>query len=52
MTNILIVGFPSSYTHFLETLQVSGKKEKLKLDDLREILAEHERKIGNKKHIG
>lgn len=25
LNTILIVGFPSSYTHFLETLQVTGK---------------------------
>jgi hypothetical protein len=32
MTTILIVGLPSSYTHFLETLQVTGKLDKLTFD--------------------
>lgn len=38
MTNILIVGVPSSYTHTLETLQVTGKLKKLKFDELSEMI--------------
>jgi hypothetical protein len=39
MTTILITGLPSSYTHFLETLQVIGKLDKLTFDELSEILS-------------
>jgi HD superfamily phosphohydrolase len=41
MTTILIVGLPSSYTHFLETLQVTGKLDKLTFDELSEMLSQH-----------
>jgi hypothetical protein len=43
MTTILIVGLPSSYTHFLETLQVTRKLENLKFDELSEMLSQHDK---------
>jgi len=49
ITTILIVGFPSSYTHLLETLQVIGKLEKLKFEELREMLTQHEKSFQKKK---
>jgi hypothetical protein len=52
MTTILIVGFPSSYTHFLETLQVTGKLEKLKFDEISEMLSQHDKTFGKKKQVG
>jgi hypothetical protein len=52
MTTILIVGFPSSCTHFLETLQVTGKLYKLMFDELSEILSQHNKTFGNKKQVG
>jgi hypothetical protein len=52
MTTILIVGFPSSYTHFLETLQVNGKLYKITFDELSEMLSQHNKKFGKKKKVG
>ena len=52
MTTILIVGFPSSYTHFLETLQVTGKLDMLTFDELREMLSQHNKTFGKKKQVG
>jgi hypothetical protein len=52
MTTILIVGLPSSYTHFLETLQVTGKLDKLKFDELSEMLSQHDKTFGKKKKVG
>eukprot|EP00253_Pinus_taeda_P029068 PITA_29068 len=52
MVTIVIVGLPSSYTHFLETLQVTGKLEKLKFDELCEMLSQHDKTFGKKKKVG
>ena len=52
MITIVIVGFPSSYMHFLETLQVTGKLEKLKFDELCEMLSQHDKTFGKKKKVG
>eukprot|EP00253_Pinus_taeda_P033744 PITA_33744 len=52
MVTILIVGLPSSYTHFLETLQLTGKLEKLKFDELCEMLTQHDKTFGKKKKVG
>ena len=52
LTTILIVGFPSSYTHFLETLQVTGKLEKIKFDEMSDMLAKHNKNFEKKKQIG
>jgi hypothetical protein len=52
MTTILIVGFPSSYTHFLETLQVTRKLDKLTFDELSEIFSQHNKIFGKKKQVG
>ena len=52
MVTIGIAGLPSSYTHFLETLQVTGKLEKLKFDELCEMLSQHEKTFGKKKKVG
>jgi hypothetical protein len=52
MTTILIVGLPSSYTHFLETLQVTGKLDKLTFDELSELLSQHNKTFGKKKQAG
>lgn len=49
MTTILIVGLPSSYTHFFETLQVIKNLDKLKFDELGEMLAQHDQTFGKKK---
>ena len=49
MTTILTVGFPSSYTHFLETLQVTGNLDKLTFDELSELLSQHNQTFGKKK---
>jgi hypothetical protein len=38
MITLLIVGLPSSYTHFLETLKVTGMLDKLTFDELSEML--------------
>jgi hypothetical protein len=52
MTTILIVGFPSSYTHFLETLQVTGNLDNLTFDELSEMLSQHNKTFGKKKQVG
>jgi hypothetical protein len=52
MTTILIAGLPSSYTHFLETLQVTGKLDKLTFDELSEMLSQHNKTFGKKKQVG
>jgi hypothetical protein len=52
MTTILIVGLPSSYTHFLETLQVTKKLDKLTFDELSEMLSQHNKTFGKKKQVG
>eukprot|EP00253_Pinus_taeda_P028683 PITA_28683 len=52
MVTIIIAGLPSSYTHFLETLQVTGKLEKLKFDELCEMLSQHDKTFGKKKKVG
>lgn len=52
MVTIVIAGLPSSYTHFLETLQVTGKLEKLKFDELCEMLSQHDKTFGKKKKVG
>jgi len=52
MVTILIFGLPSSYTHFLETLQLTGKLEKLKFDELCEILTQHDKTVEKKKKVG
>ena len=52
MVTIVIVGLPSSYTNFLETLQVTGKLEKLKFDELCEMLSQHDKTFGKKKKVG
>ena len=52
MTTILIDGLPSSYTHFLETLQVTGKLDKLTFDELSELLSQHNKTFGKKKQVG
>lgn len=49
LTTILIAGLPSSYTHFLETLQVTWKLEKIKFDELSDMLAQHDKTFGKKK---
>ena len=49
LTTILIVVFPSSYTHFLETLQVTGKLEKIKFDEMSDMLAQHDKNFRKKK---
>ena len=49
LTTILIVGLPSSYTNFLETLQVTGKLEKINFDELSDMLAQHDKNFGKKK---
>ena len=51
MVTIVIAGLPSSYTHFLETLQVTGKLEKLKFDELCEMLTQHDKTFGKKKKV-
>ena len=52
MVTIVIVGLPSSYTHFLETLQLTGNLEKLKFDELCEVLTQHDKTFGKKKKVG
>eukprot|EP00253_Pinus_taeda_P034497 PITA_34497 len=52
MVTIVIAGLPSSYTHFLETLQLTGKLEKLKFDELCEMLTQHDKTFGNKTKVG
>lgn len=52
MVTIIIVGLPYSYTHFLETLQLIGKLEKLKFDELYEMLTQHDKTFGKKKKVG
>eukprot|EP00253_Pinus_taeda_P004274 PITA_04274 len=52
MVTIVIAGLPSSYTHFLETLQVTGKLQKLKFDELCEMLTQHDKTFGKKKKVG
>jgi len=52
MTTILIAGFSSSYKHLLETLQLKRKLEKIKFYYLSELLAQHDKTFGKKKHIG
>jgi hypothetical protein len=52
MTKILIVGFPSSYTQFLETSQETGKLDKLMFDELSEMLSQHNKTFGKKKQVG
>jgi hypothetical protein len=52
MTTILIVGFPSSYKHFLETLQLTGNLEKITFDQLSELLAQHDKTFRKKKQVG
>jgi len=52
MVTILIFGLPSYYTHFLETLQLTGKLEKLKFDELYEMLTQHDKTFGKKKKVG
>ena len=49
LTTILIAVLPSSYTHFLETLQVTRKLEKINFDELSDMLAQHDKTFGNKK---
>ena len=51
MVSIVIVGLPSSHTHFLETLQLTGKLEKLKFDELCEMLTQHDKTFGKKKKV-
>eukprot|EP00253_Pinus_taeda_P013735 PITA_13735 len=51
MVPIVIVGLPSSYMHFLETLQVTRKLEKLKFDELCEMLSQHDKTFGKKKKV-
>jgi hypothetical protein len=51
MTTILIAALPSSYTHFLETLQVTGKLDKLTYDELSELLSQHNKTFGKKKQV-
>lgn len=43
---------PSSYTHYLETSKITGNLEKLKFDELREMLAQHDKNFGKKKQVG
>jgi hypothetical protein len=52
MTMILIAGLSSSYKHFLETLQLTGKLEKITFDQLSELLAQHDKTFGKKKQVG
>jgi hypothetical protein len=52
MTPILIAGLPSSYTHFLETLQVTRKLDKITFDELSEMLSQHDKTFGKKKQVG
>jgi hypothetical protein len=52
MTIILIVGLPSSYTHFLETLKVTGKLDNLTFDEISEMLSQHNKTFGKKKQVG
>ena len=52
MTTILIVGLPSSYTLFLENLQVTRKLDKLTFDELSEMLSQHNKTFGKKKQVG
>ena len=52
MTTILIVGLPSSYKHFLKTLHLTGKLEKITFYQLSELLAQHDKNFGKKKHVG
>jgi len=52
MVTIVITGLPSSYTHFLETLQVTGELEKLKFDELCEMLTQHDKTFGKKNKVG
>jgi hypothetical protein len=49
---ILIVGFSSSYKHFLETLQLMGKLDKIYFDRLSEFFAQHDKIFGKKKQVG
>jgi hypothetical protein len=52
MTTILIVGLPSSYKHFLKTLHLTGKLEKITFYQLSELLAQHDKNFGKKKQVG
>lgn len=52
MVTIVIAGLPSSYTHFLETLQLTEKLEKLKFDELCEMLTQHDKNFSKKKKVG
>jgi len=52
VVTILIVGLPSSYTHFLETLQSTGMLEKLNFDELYEMLTQHDKNFGKKNKVG
>jgi hypothetical protein len=52
MVIILISRLLESYKHFLETLQLTDKLEELNFDKLRELLADHDKKIGKKKKLG
>ena len=52
MVTILIVGFPETYKHFLETLQITNKLDKISFDELSELLATHDTTFGKTKQAG
>jgi hypothetical protein len=52
MRMILIAGLSSSYKHFLETLQMTEKLEKVMFDQLSELLTQHDKTFRKKKQVG
>ena len=49
MVTILIAGLPETYKHFLETLQITNKLDKISFDILSELLATHDKTFGKTK---
>ena len=43
MVTILIAGLPETYNHFLETLKITNKWDKISFDALSELLATHDK---------
>jgi hypothetical protein len=52
MTSILINGLPSSYQHFLETLQITRKLKNQTFDSLSNFWYQHDKTFGKKKNLG
>jgi hypothetical protein len=52
LVSIVINGLPSSYNHFLETLQIIDKLSIVTFDSLSELLAQHSKSFEKQKQSG